>query len=150
MTTVSQNQTDRKRGEQENYRPPNPKILKILTELANKARTWPTSSPEPRFSSDEQRVLFRIAQGDGAEVPLYRIQQDRYGRGFMSQITPRIHNLKKRYGFDIRNRQDGESSWYWIVFPDAEKKPKPVQAQAERQEEALFEMGNPIRSAIGL
>lgn len=114
------------RAEVNNYKPPNPRILAKIRALVQQARTWPHGAPEPPMTSDEQRVAFRIARGNGRHVPLYEIQQEREGRGFMSQITPRIHALKHRYGLDIRSHQEGEKSWYYIVFADAVTPSAPV------------------------
>lgn len=135
-----------RQAESSNYDPPNPRILAKLRELVEKARSWPAGAPEPPMTSDEQRVLFRIARGNGRMVPLPEIQRERTGGGFMSQITPRIHSLKHRYGFDIRNHQEGENSWYYLRAKEpsvnfGRREPQPATPTASFAQSLLFETG---------
>lgn len=103
--------------------------------------------------TDLQRVLSRVCSGRGKPVPLYRIQHDPHGRGFMADPRTRKSELCKQWGFDIRQQYasgDRERSEWWIVCgPDGLPKidrtapkrggklePKPEQpkpVQAERQ-----------------
>lgn len=77
---------------------------------------------EPRGQVEE--VLDRVSIGRGGPIELFKIQGDPRGAGFISQVPPRFHELRHRYGFHFDNRQDQEKSWWWIMLDDAGTGPK--------------------------
>lgn len=112
-------------AEKGNYKPADPARLNYLTSVA----LYALGIGEPiHIRGDEALVLYRVALGKGAQVELFKVQNDPGdGKGFMSQITPRVHALRRRYGFEIENRierdRSGNRSWYWLLL-DADGFPK--------------------------
>jgi hypothetical protein len=80
------------------------------------AGKYPGIPLEPK--SQEEVIMHRLGRGQGGPVELPALQQDEHGRGFISQFTARVHALKNRHGFRIKNRVDYTSnpikSWYWV------------------------------------
>lgn len=103
--------------------------------------------------SQEEKIMFRLGRGAGAPVELPTLQQDEHGKGFISQFTARIHALKNRHGFQIKNRVDYATnpvrSWYWVTvnehgFPVLDnvqmverKTGKPKSAEGKRPAESI-------------
>lgn len=117
-------------AEKANYRPASPNQLAYLFSVA----MFALGKGEPVIlRSDEATALFRIAQGKGSPVELFKVQNDPGdGRGFMAMLTPRIHSLRHRYGFSISNRTDRDPgcnrSWYWLeLAPDGTPKMNAVE-----------------------
>lgn len=104
-------------AEKYNYRPTTKNRQGRLTGMyLSGAGLYPGVPLAPQ--SQEEEVMFRIGRGKGGPVELPAIQQDEHGKGFIAQLTPRIHALKHRHGFRIKNRTDYAAdpvrSWYWL------------------------------------
>jgi hypothetical protein len=117
-------------AESVNRKPADPARLSYLISVAQYALGSGDMVP---IRGDEALALYRICAGRGEPVELFRIQNDPGdGGGFMAMLTPRIHSLRHRYGFEIANRTDrdpgGNRSWYWIVLESSGfPKMRPVQ-----------------------
>lgn len=52
-------------------------------------------------------------------TPLYEIQQNPTGKGFISDVQARIYYLREKFGFNIENRIDRSTkpamSFYWLT-----------------------------------
>lgn len=61
-------------------------------------------------------------------TPLYEIQQNATGKGFISDPQARIFYLKNKFGFNIENRIDRSTkparSFYWLVLDESGTGPK--------------------------
>lgn len=170
-------QNEERAAELWSYKPANPKKLQRLidisvTNIAIARGILPQSARiEPVGQVEE--VLDRVSAGGGSPVPLFTIQGDPTGKGFISQVPPRFHELRHRYGFQFGHEQSEEKSWWWLILDDSGLRPKITQverpperdnkaktAPAEQpkpletlqgKQEALFGDGQPeLRSAIGL
>lgn len=122
MESIDQTQPDCnknafERAETFNYQPTTKeRQARLIGMFLTGAGRYPGVPLEPK--SQEEIVMYRLGRGNGAPVELPRLQQDEHGKGFISQFTARIHALKNRHGFRIRNRVDYTTnpikSWYWL------------------------------------
>jgi hypothetical protein len=125
----SESEESSSQAENGNYKPADPSRLNYLKSVALYALGI---GEEIHIKGDEAIALYRVALGKGAQVELFKIQNDPGdGKGFMAMLTPRIHALRHRYGFEIENRierdKGGNRSWYWLLLDgDGFPKMRPV------------------------
>jgi hypothetical protein len=113
----NQSATGDHRAEVFNYQPTTAALQGgLIGQYLSGAGLYPGVPLTPR--NQEEKVMYRLGRGKGAPVELPKIQQDETGGGFIAQLTPRVHALKHRHGFRIRNLVDYGSSpvrsWYWL------------------------------------
>lgn len=122
MGSIDQTQPDCKhnafeRAETYNYHPTSEeRQARLVGMFLTGAGRYPGIPLDPK--SQEEIVMYRLGRGQGGPVELPALQQDEHGHGFISQFTARVHALKNRHGFRIKNRVDYTSnpikSWYWV------------------------------------
>lgn len=105
------------RAETYNYQPTSKeRQARLVGMFLTGAGRYPGIPLEP--NSQEEIVMYRLGRGNGGPVELPALQQDEHGKGFISQFTARVHALKNRHGFRIKNRVDYACnpirSWYWV------------------------------------
>src|SRR5690348_5122924 len=84
-----------------------PKVLARLIELATEAiRSGVADSPTDNTDNLKQieRVLVRIAAGQGAPVSLPDIQHPGNGRRFIADVQARLWAIRHIYGFNVEMR----------------------------------------------
>lgn len=157
MESIDQQNPERKpnafeHAETFNYQPTSKeRQARLVGMFLTGAGRYPGIPLEP--NSQEETVMYRLGRGNGAPVELPSLQQDEHGKGFISQFTARVHALKNRHGFRIKNRVDYTTnpvrSWYWLEVnehgfpvldnvPMAERKTgKPRAARTAKSEPSL-------------
>ncbi len=123
---VIQDRLYRKSGENKPPKPVNRDQQQRFMAVALSALGIQKPPTEPRTQAE--RVLWRIAKGQGGPVELPDIQ---LVHPVVSQMTARIFNLRE-HGFTISNRTDLSSipckSWYWLELnPDGTPKLRGVE-----------------------
>jgi hypothetical protein len=100
------------------------RLLGIAIANISIARGTLPASARIEPSGQLEEFIDRVSAGGGAPVPLFQIQGDPHGAGFISQLPPRKHEATHRYGFQFGHEQSHEKSWWWIILDDSGTRPR--------------------------